>query len=192
MTFFRISVLCQRSRAGILAALLTGICLAACSPRFNWRSDPGASGFAATFPGTIDSLSRPLNLDGLSVTMTVHGARAGNLSFALGWADLPDESPATAARAGSAVTEGLSKSMGGQARVHPATVRAAERAALPWPAQAVSVTATQDGSPWRLEARVVARPGRVYEVLVAGPAAALATPDGSTAVDTFFESVEIQ
>lgn len=59
--------------------------LAACSPAFNWREVPnGDLAFIATFPDKPVSVTRELNLDSLTVNLTLQAAQVNGLYFAVG------------------------------------------------------------------------------------------------------------
>lgn len=72
--------------------LITASCvLTACSPTFDWRVvRPDQAPFMIDMPAKPATLTRKINLDGLPVSMEMHGARVGKLNFTAAWARLPE------------------------------------------------------------------------------------------------------
>lgn len=165
----------------ILSALLAcgaGMLLCACSPKYDWREIRGEGApYTVMLPAKPASYSRPINLDGNQVTMTMTATEVDGTTFAVGTAELPD-----AAKAAAAVTmmkNALVKNIGG-------TVQR-EAAASSGGDTAIDIDATgrdAGGQARVLHARFLARDKRVYQVLVTGK-------DGTVpqeAVDTFLSS----
>lgn len=68
--------------------------LAGCSPTYDWRQvEPEQAPVTVALPAKPAQMTRSINLDGLKVSMEMHGARAGGQSYTVGWVRLP---PATA------------------------------------------------------------------------------------------------
>ncbi|OWY26755.1 hypothetical protein [Herbaspirillum robiniae] len=163
--------------AAALAALLA---LAACSPRYNWReaSDNGAH-FVVLLPGKPATVTRPVDLDGPKVDMTMTAAEAGGATFAVGTAELADA--AAAVKALDAMSTALLNNIGG---------RPQGAALLPGKTDGFSRSIDLDahgaagGRPLRLVARLAARDRRIYQVLILGDEKALTDEN----IETFFGS----
>ncbi|WP_432240415.1 hypothetical protein [Herbaspirillum robiniae] len=163
--------------AAALAALLA---LAACSPRYNWReaSDNGAH-FVVLLPGKPATVTRPVDLDGPTVDMSMTAAEAGGATFAVGTAELADA--AAAVKALDAMSTALLNNIGG---------RPQGTALLPGKTDGFSRSIDLDahgaagGRPLRLVARLAARDRRIYQVLILGDEKALTDEN----IETFFGS----
>jgi hypothetical protein len=72
--------------------------LSACSPTYDWREmRPDGSGAVVSFPCRPSSHARKVRLAGGDVELTLYACTAGDVTFALAWADVAD--PARVARA---------------------------------------------------------------------------------------------
>ncbi|MCP5265811.1 MAG: hypothetical protein H6934_06850 [Burkholderiaceae bacterium] len=92
-----------------MAAALLG----ACSPTYNWREiRPEGGGFAVMVPARPSKMSRAIDLDGLAVTMTMHGARVDPASYTVGVVDLPEDSARVRAHAVDAMRRGMLRNIG--------------------------------------------------------------------------------
>ena len=81
----------------ILAAALAGP-LSACSPALDWREmRPDGSGAVISFPCRPSSHARKVRLAGGDVELTLYACTAGDITWALAWADVTD--PARVAQA---------------------------------------------------------------------------------------------
>lgn len=61
-----------------------------CTPAFNWREVRSVDhGFSVLLPAKAVSMTRTIDLDGLSITMTLTGARTEECLFSVGSARLP-------------------------------------------------------------------------------------------------------
>lgn len=81
-----------RSTQVSVAAVLTALGLAACSPTFNWRDVPlpGAK-LQAQMPCKPERAERQVPLTASGTTLRLLSCEAGGLTFALAWAAVPDE-----------------------------------------------------------------------------------------------------
>lgn len=157
-----------------LAAL--ALLLAACSPKFDWRQVRGAPvPFEVLLPAKPASVTRPVDLNGVKVDMTMTAAEVDGVTFAVGAATLPDAAAAPAALA--AMKTGLVRNINGSIR------REAGNGAGPLELEAVGKTGP-NAPELLLLARFVANNARVYQVLVLGPADSLPRDEA----DTFFSS----
>jgi hypothetical protein len=72
--------------------------LAACSPALDWREmRPDGSGAVVSFPCRPSSHARKVRLAGGDVELTLYACTAGDITWALAWADVTD--PARVAQA---------------------------------------------------------------------------------------------
>ena len=181
-----------RARAARLTAVM--VCLAAfvagCSPEYDWREiRPAEGGFAVLLPGKPASMSRPIDLDGMKVTMTMHGAKVGSTTFTVGWADLPDAADATRERAVAAMRTAMVRNLAGSETSSapvalPVTDAAGARRGT-HPAQRVDASGSVSGQPMAMLAGFTARGGRAWQYVVMGP-----MPDAAQAA-TFLDSFRL-
>jgi hypothetical protein len=175
MSLFRATVAGPgRAARLILVMLVVMSALAGCSPRYDWREIRAADdGFVAMMPGRPDRMTRPVDLGGIPVSMTMHGVRVDGVAFTVASARLPDESVATRERALAAMREAMLRNIG-------AGVSKAEALAVPvvdasgrrtgsapgWRVEAEGLAA---GRPVSLRALFAARQGRIWQAVVVGP-----------------------
>lgn len=157
-----------------LAAAACALALAACAPDYNWREiRPAGAGCLVMLPGKPASMARPIDLDGLAVTMTMSGARVGEHSFTVGAVVLPDAQPGTREKAVAAMRSAMVRNIGGRETE-------ATEAAVPIVDPAGRTTATQPGvrveasgqlgdRRLHLSALFVARGERAWQAVVIGP-----------------------
>ena len=165
----------------ILSAMLActaGVLLCACSPKYDWREIRGEGApYSVMLPAKPASHSRPINLDGNQVTMTMTATEVDGVTFAVGTAELPDAGKAV--NAVNAMKSVLVKNING-------TVQR-EAAASSGDDTSIQIDATgkdASGQARVLHARFLARGKRVYQVLVTGKEGAVP----QEAVDTFLAS----
>ncbi|MFP5391754.1 MAG: hypothetical protein ACLGI6_09440 [Gammaproteobacteria bacterium] len=161
----------------ILAVLCACALLGGCSPKYNWRDYTGKEApYQVMFPDKPASHTRAINLDGLTVNMTMTAAEVDGVSYAVGTAQAPDEARARAAVA--AMKTALVKNIG-------ATVQR-EKASAPATLD-IEATGVQNGQPIRLVGHFEARKQRVYQVIVLGRPAAMPAEQ----VETFMSSFKL-
>ena len=157
-----------------MMAVACAAVLAACSPKFDLREVRGTSApFVVLLPAKPATHTRPVNLDGISVDMTMTAADAGGVTFAVGTAELPDAAQAQHALA--AMKTALVRNIGG-------TVR---KETTPAPGTLEVEAAGTDSR--LLLARFIARDKRIYQVIAVGKESAL-PPE---AAETFFTSFKL-
>ncbi|WP_229491374.1 hypothetical protein [Massilia sp. HP4] len=146
----------------IVPALLAASLLAGCNPAYNWRDHTNQEGrYKVLFPAKPATFTRPVDVDGLRVEMTMTAAEVDGASFAVGAATAPDAVLARAAL--PAMRLALLRNIG-----------AAEDAAPSGQdSLGVDATGTANGRPMRLHGRFEARGERFYQVIVLGPANAV-------------------
>ena len=161
------------------AATLT---LSACNPTYNWREVRGAdASYSVTLPAKPSSFSRPINLDGSQVTMTMTAAEVEDVTFAVGSINLPDAAKARVALA--TMKTALVKNIGGTIKQEKVSgpAEAPDEIAI----EAVgSPAANTGGQPRLLFARFIAKDKRAYQVIVVGKEKAISRE----AVETFLTS----
>jgi pectin methylesterase-like acyl-CoA thioesterase len=163
------------SSSRICAALACAVLLTACSPEFNWREVRGAGApYTVTLPAKPASHARPVNLDGLQVTMTMTAAEAGDITFAVGAAEVADATQA--GKALQAMKAALVRNIDG----------ALKREKSSAPPQMIEIEAA--GQSRLLLARFVAKDKYVYQVVALGPEKTLSQPAAREAADTFLTS----
>ena len=152
----------------LLLPVLAACTLAACSPEYNWRdySSPTAP-YRVMFPGKPDSHTRSVDLDGLTVDMTMTATEVNGVMYAVGSAELPDAARSPAALA--AMQTAMLRNIGA------ATTGASPAIAGTGAAQPIDIDASgiRNGTPTRLVAHFEARGKRVYQVIALGKASSM-------------------
>ncbi len=114
----------RRAVAGWLLAPAAAS-LAGCSPEHDWREiRADDSAFTVMLPARPARMTRPIDLDGLALDMTMHGAQAAGIAYTVGAVVLPDASAATRERALAAMRTAMIRNIGGTERASR-TVRVA-------------------------------------------------------------------
>jgi len=145
----------------ILLLVLTLLpALTACSPKYNWREVRSKDGgFVVLLPDKPASMSRPVNLNGQTVTMTMTATEVDGVSFAVGYAQLPDEKLTAAAL--DAMKVALVNNIHGKLK--------SEQAPQP---NSIDIEAVGSrgpgGEPLLLLGHFVARDKRIYQAIVVG------------------------
>lgn len=178
MLKFSCSVL---SRITVAAGVLA---LPACTPAYDWREVRGTEApFSVVLPAKPATYSRPINLDGVRLVMTMTAAEADGVTFAVGSAQLPE--PAKAQAALQAMKTALVNNIGGTVR-HEKSAAAAGVASIDIEAAGTS-NAAGGGQPMLLFARFAAKDRRIYQAVVIGREKAVSRD----AVETFFTSFKL-
>ena len=98
----------------LVCAVMCCTLMAACSPEYDWREvKPDGSRFAAMMPARPASMTQPVNLDGLTADMTLHGARVREVAFTVGSVRLPDAQPDRRAHALLAMRTAMVRNIAG-------------------------------------------------------------------------------
>lgn len=164
------------------------VALAGCSPKYDWREVHGTDArFVVLLPAKPATFSRPVNLNGVQVTMVMTAAEVGGVTFAVGSAELPDAGAAQLALL--AMKKAMLNNIKGtiQSEKSAAAVSASGAAASGSIATDIEAAGSIGGQPARLFARFVAQDKRVYQAIVLGPEKALSRD----AVDSFFTSFKL-
>lgn len=160
--------------------------LSACTPTYDWREVRGTDApFVVLLPAKPSTHSRPINLDGIQLTMTMTAAEVDGVTFAVGSASLPDPAPPRDAL--TAMKTALVKNIDGTVRFEKSSIAADN------PAPFINIEAVGTAGrkvkkhPTLLVARFAAKDRRIYQAVVVGPEDAVSRD----AVDTFFTSLKL-
>ena len=170
----------------VLMALLAASLLTACNPKYNWRdfSSPDAP-YRVMFPDKPATYTRSIDLDGMTVNMTMTAVDIDGTMFAVGSAQAPD--PAKAQAALAAMKTALMRNIGAIA-TKEASAAAAVSGAAPQAAMDVDATGVQNGTPMRLVGHFEARGNRFYQVIVLGKQKSMSQEQ----IDQFMSSFKLQ
>lgn len=168
----------------LLAALSLLAALAACNPALNWREVRGSDApYTVLLPAKPTSFTRPVNLNGLKVEMSMTAAEVDGVSYAVASAHVPDAGQRKAAMA--AMQEAMLRNIGASGQQQREIV-------LEGGAPAIEVTARGHAGaakrPVAMQARFAQHGERVYQAVALGPADAL-TPE---AAETFLGSFRLR
>lgn len=172
--------------------LLAALALSACTPKYDWREVRGTgpnAPFVVMLPAKPATFSRPINLDGMSLTMTMTAAEVGQSTFAVGSAELADASQAD--RALLAMKTALVKNINGTITREKALATAQAAPVTTFKAieiDAIGPAENNGRPPLRLYARFVTQDKRIYQVIVLGRDKSIP----QEALDTFFTSFKPQ
>ena len=150
----------SRARSALIAtSVLATLLLGGCNPTYNWRDVASPDGaYKALFPAKPATFTRPVDLDGLRVEMTMTAAEVDGATFAIGSASAP--SAAQAQTALPAMRRALLRNIG--------VADAAAPLAAGSDGLQVDATGSSNGRPLRLHGRFVARGARIYQIIVLG------------------------
>lgn len=169
--------------------LLAWLGLAGCSPSLNWRQVQDAEArFAVLLPAKPATLARPIDLDGIRVTMSMTAAEVEGVTFAVGSVVLPDA--ALAPKALQAMQLALVRNIDGSVQSQRATAAARAGGASSSVDIVASGSIGRSREPARLLARFAAREQRVYQAVMVGRSSALDAL-GADAAETFFTSFKV-
>lgn len=134
------------------------------------RSD--ALAYVALYPAKTSSASRPVDIAGQRLPMTMEAARVDDTLFAVGVVQLEADTPEVRRAALEAMQAGLFSNLSSREadapEVSEIVVTSAANPPVPLPGVQMRIrgVAAQDGSPRRLTARLVAHGSRAYQVVV--------------------------
>ena len=154
------------SLKAILVSLLAAGLLAACSPKYNWRDYSSQDApFRVMFPDKPATHTRSIDLDGLTVNMTMTAVQVDGTMYAVGSAEAPDAAKAQAAL--GAMKTALVRNIGATITHESASAangaNAAQRAAID-----IEASGSQNGQPMKLIGHFESRNKRFYQVIVLG------------------------
>jgi hypothetical protein len=162
--------------------------LTACTPAFNWREvRPEGLGFVVLLPDRPASLSREIELDGVTVTMTMTGARIDRSLFTVGMVELPPTALEHADRALAAMRAGMLRNIGAQ-RADERTVKLSVadpsgRVLERQPGVRLEASGTVNRQTVRMTAVFVARGSRLWQVVAIEPEGR--ADQAATMIDSF-------
>jgi hypothetical protein len=174
----------------LAGAAMCCVLMAACSPEYDWREvKPEGSRFAALMPARPASMTQPINLNGVSADMTLHGARVREVAFTVGSARLPDALPERREHAVAAMRTAMVRNIGGtEQSSRPVSITVVDAAGVAQGTAAgveVQANGKMRDTEVLLLARFVADGDRAWQAVVLGP-----RPDREQAA-LFLESLRI-
>lgn len=159
------------AKTSTLAAV--ALTLAACSPQYNWREIQSESApFAIAMPAKPTTFARQIDLNGVSVLMTMTAVEVGHNTFAVGTAELPDAIQAQ--RSVSAMKTAMINNIHGSIRhekvlTMPDSAHKEVGTVAMTEIEAISADKNAiDGQPRVLYARFAANDKRVYQLVATG------------------------
>lgn len=169
--------------------LLAGLCVSsACSPTYNWREINGPDArFVVLMPNKPVSMSRSIVLNDQPVTMTMTAAEVEGVSFAVGYASLPDAGQVPAAL--TAMKAALVNNIHGRVKfdrewIPQSNNRVEQENATDM--EAIGFRDTSGGSESvRLLGHFAAKGKYVYQVIVLGSEKGLRREEASTFLSSF-------
>lgn len=178
----------KKSLPTILSTLVAACVLSACSPKFDWRDyRSNDAPYTALFPGKPATFSRPIDLDGMKVTMTMTAAEIDGTTFAIGSAEAADANQAQVAL--QAMKTALVKNINGTVKSEKAASAASATGNTSRRQSSLEIEATgsQNGVPMLLVGRFVAHDKRIYQIIVLGREKHVVRDS----VETFMSSVKL-
>ena len=147
----------------ILVPLLAAGLLAACSPKYNWRDYSSQDApFRVMFPDKPATHTRAVDLDGMTVNMTMTAVQVDGTMYAVGSAEAPDAAKAQAAL--GAMKTALVRNIGATiTRESAPAAGGAQHAAID-----IEAAGSQNGQPMKLVGHFESRNKRFYQVIVMG------------------------
>jgi hypothetical protein len=160
------------------------LALAACSPKFNWREVRSKDApYSVLLPAKPSTFARPIDLDGVPVTMTMTAAKVDDTVFAVGSATLPDAAKAHAALI--AMKTALVKNINGTVKVEKTNAAASNTQGLSASIDVEALGATPDGKPEVLFGHFVSKDKEIYQVIVMGPEKGVSRENAETFISSF-------
>ena len=155
------------SLPSVLTVFAAACILSACSPKFDWRDYRSVDApYSSLFPGKPVTFTRPIDLNGVQVSMTMTATDVDGSTFAIGSALLPDTASAPAALAAMKIA--LTNNMAGSVNGGKPALMPAESGSITGDKTDIPVEARgmQNGTPILLVGRLVAKGQRIYQVIV--------------------------
>ena len=133
-------------------------------PELNWReASPEKAGFVILMPGKPDRLNRPIDLNGLKVTMNMIGSKIDSAAFTVAWVDTSSEEAAQ--KAAEAMRLGMLRNLGQSDAPGKPTKVSIRGGNSTWPAQQLEVTK----GPQQMFALFLHRGSRAWQVVSLAP-----------------------
>ena len=177
----------------LVGLVLTAATLAGCYPHFDWRDvrpdcAKGWCHFVASFPDRVSTVTRDIPVGSKLLPLSLNVVSLDGVTFAVGAFELgsPSDQPAAREAFEHKLLDdvGATTAMRGTVMLH--AVDHTDLAATTFAAEG-----QRDGKAYSASARFVERRGRLVEIVVVGPAAALDKDSGRQAVETFFTSLRL-
>jgi hypothetical protein len=150
----------------ILVPLLAAGLLAACSPQYNWRDYSSQDApFRVMFPDKPATHTRAIDLDGMTVNMTMTAVQVDGTMYAVGSAEAPDAARAQAALGAmkTALVRNIGATITHESASAASAASTAQRAAID-----IEANGSQNGQPMKLIGHFESRNKRFYQVIVMG------------------------
>lgn len=152
------------------------LALGACQPSYNWREIRDSdAGYRILLPAKPVSMTRPIDLDGMPVTMAMTGARVDEALFTVGSVVLPVADEAVRAHATDAMRTAMERNLQGHetktTQVEVPVLDAAGRAVGSATGTHVEVEGSVAGAPSHMSATFVAHGDRAWQAVMIAPAA---------------------
>lgn len=156
--------------------LVAVFALAACQPSYNWREIREAdAGYRILLPAKPVSMSRPIDLDGIEVTMAMTGARVDEALFTVGSVVLPATDEGLRTHATHAMRTAMERNVQGHdaraTQVEVPVLDSAGRTVGSAIGTHVEVDGTVGGGPSHMSATFVARGDRAWQAVMISPVA---------------------
>lgn len=163
-------------RLPALLAVLAAVLLAGCAPSHDWREiRADEDRYLALMPDRPDHMTRPINLDGLSVDMSMQGARVDGVAFIVGAVVLRDASVAAREHALAAMRTAMVRNIRGRETLAEAVavpvLDAAGQPAGSAPGWRIEAAGRAGDQPVSMSAVFAAHSGRAWQAVVVGPGA---------------------
>ena len=182
----------RAGRRAALGALLAPplAWLAGCSPEHDWREiRADEQGFLVMLPAKPARMTRPINLEGLTVDMAMVGAQAREVAYTVGAVVLPDGGDATRAKVLGSMRTAMVRNIGGSVRAERAVevlrVDAAGQRTGTVAGTEIEVEGRMRDREATMVARFVAHGAQAWQAVVLGP-----RPDRELAA-LFLESLKL-
>jgi hypothetical protein len=147
--------------------MLVALCLlitAACMPTLNWReTSPDQAGFVILMPAKPDRLNRPIDLNGLKVTMNMLGSKVDHVAYTVAWVDTA--SVADAVKAVDSMRIGMIRNLGQKDIPGLPTKVAIRGGHTSWPALKLDIKSDQQ----QMSAMFLQRGTRAWQVVTVAP-----------------------
>ncbi|AIY39787.1 hypothetical protein LT85_0627 [Collimonas arenae] len=167
----------------LLLLCACALLLAACSPKFNWREVRSKDApYSILLPTKPSTFARPIDLDGMPLTMTMTASKVDDTVFAVGSATVPDAAKAQTALI--AMKTALVKNINGTVRSEKSTAAASSTQGLSASIDIEAVGKTPGGKDEVLFGHFVSKDKEIYQVIVMGPEKEISREN----VDTFIGS----
>ena len=133
-------------------------------PSLNWREvSPEKAGFVILMPAKPDRLNRPIDLNGLKVTMNMLGSKVDSVAYTVAWVDTA--SPEAAQKAADAMRLGMLRNLGQSDTPGLPSKVVIRGTQATWPAKRLEVS---DG-PQQMNALFLHRGSRAWQVVSLAP-----------------------